>query len=71
MLKEPFEEYKKRVKKIYNEEGYICAIIYSNELYRTKKIKKEEWRELYVYLKNELSEETEKNIKKRSKKNDM
>ncbi len=71
MIKESFEEYKKRIEKIYKEEGYICAIIFTNELKREKKISEEENKELKIEILKRLNEELKKlKAKKRSRKND-
>lgn len=42
--------YKKRIKKIYNEEGYLCAIIFTHYLFKSKKIKKEEFEKIHNKL---------------------
>ncbi len=71
MIKESLENYKKLIEKIYKEEGYICAIIFTNELKKEKKISEEENKNLKIEIIKKLSEEIKKiNEQKRSKKND-
>lgn len=49
-MKDKFYEYKKTAKEILDEDGYISAIIYANDLRRGKNINKEEWRKIHLYI---------------------
>lgn len=61
MIKETLEDFYKIIEKIYEEEGYICAIIFTNELKRKKKITEEE----NIELKNEIIKKLSEEIKKK------